>query len=84
MDNNHKDAHVGEVVLSAAEARRLGVSAGGNGGEVKTIGEWQRAKQVPAWKHNAAVALLGWTPNHEVNEGDYDQAIEDAANVRIG
>jgi hypothetical protein len=57
----------------------------GNGsGERRTVEQWQELKKTPAIAFAAAKGLMGWVVGAEISEGDYDQAIDDAMNVRIG
>lgn len=56
----------------------------GQGGDTKTVEEWRQLKRTSAIAFAAAQGLMGWVVGAEVSEGDYDQAIDDAMNVRIG
>ena len=49
-----------------------------------TVEAWAATKNTPAWLFAAAKALHGWPIGKELDESDYTEAIDAAANVKIG
>lgn len=52
--------------------------------ELRTVEAWQEKKKAPAHALAAARVLQGWAEGRQVTEADFEKALDNALNLRVG